>query len=198
MIIIKTTSDSHKTIKLIANTLLNKKYAACINIVPRMRSKYIWEGRIAESRETMLLIKTVDKMEESVYKTIKELQNKKALEMGFPVALKILSDDITHKSDVGGVALHLNDEDAVLTAANGMLKNIGRRFPDAQIQGFTVQRMVSRPGAHEVIIGTAPDPVFGPVILFGHGGTAVEVIGDRSIALPPLNMKLAQDLMLLE
>ena len=75
MIIIKTTSDSHKTIKLIANTLLNKKYAACINIVPRMRSKYIWEGRITESRETMLLIKTVDKMEESVYKTIKELHN---------------------------------------------------------------------------------------------------------------------------
>ena len=75
MIIIKTTSDSHKTIKLIANTLLNKKYAACINIVPRMRSKYIWEGRIAESRETMLLIKTVDTMEENVYKTIKELHN---------------------------------------------------------------------------------------------------------------------------
>jgi len=118
----------------------------------------------------------------------------KAMEMGFPVALKILSDDITHKSDVGGVALHLNDDEAVLTAAQGMLKNIGRRFPDAQVQGFTIQRMVSRPGAHEVIIGTAPDPVFGPVILFGHGGTAVEVIGDRSIALPPLNMKLAQDL----
>ena len=75
MIIIKTTSDSHKTIKLIANTLLNKKYAACINIVPRMRSKYIWEGRIAESRETMLLIKTVDAMEKNVYKTIKELHN---------------------------------------------------------------------------------------------------------------------------
>ena len=62
MIIIKTTSDSHKTIKAIANTLLNKKYAACVNIVPRMRSKYIWEGRVTESRETMLLIKTVDAM----------------------------------------------------------------------------------------------------------------------------------------
>ena len=72
MIIIKTTSDSHKTIKLIANTLLNKKYAACINIVPRMRSKYIWEGRIAESRETMLLIKTVDAMEKMY---IKQLRN---------------------------------------------------------------------------------------------------------------------------
>ncbi len=118
----------------------------------------------------------------------------KAVEMGFPVALKILSDDISHKSDVGGVALHLNDSDAVRSAASGMLKNIERRFPEAAIQGFTVQKMVSRPGAHEVIIGVTPDPVFGPVILFGHGGTAVEVIGDRSIALPPLNMKLARDL----
>ena len=75
MIIIKTTSDSHKTIKAIANTLLNKKYAACVNIVPRMRSKYIWEGRVTESRETMLLIKTVDVMEKNVYKTIKKLHN---------------------------------------------------------------------------------------------------------------------------
>ncbi len=118
----------------------------------------------------------------------------KATEMGFPVALKILSDDISHKSDVGGVALHLNDSDAVRSAAAEMLKNIERRFPAATLQGFTVQKMVSRPGAHEVIVGVAPDPVFGPVIMFGHGGTAVEVIGDRSIALPPLNMKLAIDL----
>ena len=72
MIIIKTTSDSHKTIKLIANTLLNKRYAACVNILPRIRSKYIWEGRIVESRESALLIKTVAKMEKKVYTTIKK------------------------------------------------------------------------------------------------------------------------------
>ena len=75
MIIIKTTSDSHKTIKLIANTLLNKRYAACVNILPRIRSKYIWEGRIVESRESALLIKTVAKMEKKVYTTIKKLHN---------------------------------------------------------------------------------------------------------------------------
>ena len=75
MIIIKTSSDSHKTIKMIANMLLNKKYAACINILPRIRSKYIWEGRITESRESMLLIKTTKDMEEKVYKTVKELHN---------------------------------------------------------------------------------------------------------------------------
>lgn len=118
----------------------------------------------------------------------------KAREMGFPVALKILSDDISHKSDVGGVDLFLKNADAVRIAAEDMLKNVAQLVPEATIQGFTVQRMASRPGAYEVIVGAASDPVFGPVILFGHGGTAVEVIGDRSVALPPLNMTLALDL----
>jgi periplasmic divalent cation tolerance protein len=75
MIIIKTTSDSHKAMKDITNTLLNKKYAACVNIIPRMRSKYILDGRIVESREVMLLIKTSEDLEANVYKTIKKLHN---------------------------------------------------------------------------------------------------------------------------
>ena len=75
MIIIKTTSDSHKAMKNITNTLLNKKYAACVNIIPRMRSKYILDGRIVESREVMLLIKTSEDLEVNVYKTIKKLHN---------------------------------------------------------------------------------------------------------------------------
>ena len=75
MIIIKTTSDSHKVMKDITNTLLNKKYAACVNIIPRMRSKYILDGRIFESREVMLLIKTSEDLELNVYKTIKKLHN---------------------------------------------------------------------------------------------------------------------------
>ena len=75
MIIIKTTTDSHKTMKLIANTLLNKKLAACINMIPRMRSKYVVDGRITESREVILLIKTTEKLENKVYKTIKDLHN---------------------------------------------------------------------------------------------------------------------------
>ena len=75
MIIIKTTTDSHKTMKLIANTLLNKKLAACVNMIPRMRSKYIVDGRITESREVILLIKTTEKLENKVYKTIKDLHN---------------------------------------------------------------------------------------------------------------------------
>tara|TARA_B100002051_G_C16672813_1_gene605451 strand:- start:427 stop:738 length:312 start_codon:yes stop_codon:yes gene_type:complete len=75
MIIIKTTTDSHKTMKLIANTLLNKKLAACVNMIPRMRSKYVVDGRITESREVILLIKTTEKLENKVYKTIKDLHN---------------------------------------------------------------------------------------------------------------------------
>ena len=75
MIIIKTTTDSHKAMKLIANTLLNKKLAACVNMIPRMRSKYVVDERITESREVILLIKTTEKLENKVYKTIKDLHN---------------------------------------------------------------------------------------------------------------------------
>ena len=75
MIIIKTSTDSHKVMKLIANTLLNNKLAACVNMIPRMRSKYIIDGRITESREIIILIKTTKNLEIKVYKTIKELHN---------------------------------------------------------------------------------------------------------------------------
>jgi acetyltransferase len=115
-------------------------------------------------------------------------------ELGFPVALKILSPDITHKSDVGGVALDLENADEVRAVAAAMLKRIASLRPDAAVTGFTIQQMVRRPGAHELIAGVAVDPLFGPVILFGHGGTAVEVIADRAVALPPLNTALAREL----
>lgn len=114
--------------------------------------------------------------------------------MGYPVALKILSRDISHKSDVGGVALNLEDRAAVERAAREMLARVARLKPDARIDGFTVQLMARRPGAHELILGVATDPIFGPVLLFGQGGTAVELIKDRAVALPPLNMGLANEL----
>jgi len=118
----------------------------------------------------------------------------KAADIGFPVALKILADGISHKSDVGGVALLLETADSVETAAEQMLKRVAKRAPNADVHGFSVQHMVLRPGAHETIVGINQDPVFGPVILFGHGGTAVEVIEDSAVALPPLNMNLARDM----
>ena len=117
-----------------------------------------------------------------------------ACAIGFPVVLKILSDDISHKSDVGGVALNLQDEMEVREAAQTMLARVQRHHPQARIQGFTVQSMVRRRHAQEVIVGSMIDSVFGPVILFGQGGTAVEVMADRAVALPPLNVPLAKAL----
>ncbi|RFO96028.1 GNAT family N-acetyltransferase [Rhodoferax lacus] len=118
-----------------------------------------------------------------------------AAQLGWPVVLKILSPDISHKSDVGGVALDLASEDAVHRAAQQMLERVRAARPDARIDGFTVQAMVHRPQAHELIVGASLDRVFGPVILFGQGGTAVEVVADRAVALPPLNAPLARALM---
>ena len=117
-----------------------------------------------------------------------------AAEIGCPVALKILSPDITHKSDVGGVVLGLRTPEDVRSAACTMQARIAKNFPEAQITGFTVQKMAQRPQAHELIVGMTTDAIFGPVILFGRGGTAVEVLVDRAVALPPLNMSLARHL----
>ena len=117
-----------------------------------------------------------------------------ARQMGCPVVVKILSPDITHKSDVGGVVLDLNTPEETEQAASNILDRVNKVYPDARIDGFTVQKMMRRPGAHELIIGVTTDPVFGVVILFGEGGTAVEVIGDRAVTLPPLNMTLARSL----
>ena len=114
--------------------------------------------------------------------------------MGFPVALKIISPQILHKSDVGGVALHLKSSAELRSAAYAMLAQVARLRPEAVVQGFTVQSMAERPGARELIIGINTDPLFGPVLLLGEGGTAVE-LRSHAVALPPLNARLAQDLM---
>ena len=115
-----------------------------------------------------------------------------AAAIGGPVALKIRSRDITHKSDVGGVALNLSTPQEVEAAALRMGERIAREKPKARLEGFIVQQMVQRPGAFELIAGVTSDPTFGPVILFGHGGTAVEILRDKSLELPPLNTALAR------
>jgi len=117
-----------------------------------------------------------------------------AQEVGFPVAIKILSPDINHKSDVGGVALDLETPAAVRTAAQAMHRRLSALQPQARLQGFSVQAMARRPQAHELIVGVTTDPVFGPVILFGQGGIAVEILDDHTVGLPPLNMVLARDM----
>ena len=117
-----------------------------------------------------------------------------AKEVGYPVALKIVSRDITHKSDVGGVRLDLRDQAALDHAVSEMLQAVRSARPDAHVDGFTVQPMVRRAHAQEVIVGASIDSVFGPVILCGQGGTAVEVTADSAVALPPLNRSLAREL----
>lgn len=118
-----------------------------------------------------------------------------ATRIGGPVALKILSKELTHKSDVGGVMLNLEGPALVERAARDMEQRVRAAHPEATLEGFSVQATVRRPGAREIIIGASEDPQFGPVILFGQGGTAVEVINDVSLGFPPLNLKLARALM---
>jgi acetyltransferase len=116
-----------------------------------------------------------------------------ATRIGFPVAVKVLSRDITHKSDVGGVALELGTEQAVRDAVNLMADKICTAAPGARVDGFVVQPMIKRPHAVELILGAAEDPVFGPILMVGHGGVAAEVIDDKALALPPLDPVLAED-----
>lgn len=113
---------------------------------------------------------------------------------GGTVAVKILSPDIIHKSDIGGVKLDLTTKEAVRQASAEIFERAARLRPDASITGVTVQPMIRRGKARELIVGLADDPSFGPVVLFGRGGTAVEVINDKALALPPLDLKLAADL----
>lgn len=117
-----------------------------------------------------------------------------ATQIGFPVAVKVLSPDISHKTEVGGVALDLATPDEVEAAVLAIGQRLQRLRPDARLEGFSVQAMARWPDAQELIVGITTDPVFGPVILFGQGGIAVEVLNDHSVALPPLNRVLAREM----
>ena len=114
--------------------------------------------------------------------------------LGFPVVLKINSPDITHKSDAGGVRLGISNAQAVRSAYNDMLNTVRKNRPEARIDGVTIEPMLQRPNGRELLVGLATDPVFGPVITFGTGGTTVEVMQDRAVTLPPLNHRLVRDL----
>jgi len=121
----------------------------------------------------------------------------KAHELGGNVALKVLSPDIPDRIEVGGIALALDNPDEVFSAASAILRRVKHLAPQARIEGFAVQPMLSRHGAYEVIIGVRTGRHFGssPVLFFGHGGMETQVINDIAYALPPLNMHLAHELM---
>ena len=110
------------------------------------------------------------------------------------LVVKILSRDVGHKSDIGGVVLGVTSPAQAETAARGIARRLRKALPEAVLEGFVLQPMIDRREAQELIVGISYDPVFGPVILFGAGGVAVEVVRDTAIALPPLDSRLAADL----
>ena len=112
--------------------------------------------------------------------------------MGFPIALKIASPDVIHKSDSGGVKLSLNNVSEVKKAYDEILKKVKKQYPDAVIHGVSVQKMV-RPGT-EVIVGVSKDPQFGPVIMFGLGGIFVEVLKDVTFRVIPVEQRDAREM----
>lgn len=120
---------------------------------------------------------------------------KLAEKKGYPVVLKIYSPDITHKSDVGGVALNIKNEDMVRASFRNMIKTASEKKPDARIDGITVQKMVDTRDGIELIVGTKKDPVFGTVMLVGMGGTTAELFKDKHLEFPPLNEHLARQML---
>ncbi|CAK0739821.1 acetyltransferase [Gammaproteobacteria bacterium] len=117
-----------------------------------------------------------------------------AEQFGFPVALKVSSPDITHKTDSGGVKLALGNAHAVRAGYKDILAEVKKNQPNARIDGVAVESMIRKPNGRELMIGVSHDPMFGPIITFGAGGMMVEVMGDRTVALPPLNSYLVSSL----
>ncbi len=113
---------------------------------------------------------------------------------GFPVVLKINSPDISHKTDVAGVSLNVTNAAAVRSAYKSLLDKVASKSPDAKVDGVLVERMVVSGADRELLLGIKNDSVFGPIIVFGHGGTMVEVLNDIAISLPPINSVLAKSL----
>ncbi len=177
--------------------------ARASDFVPdRPRAMALLEQAVAERREWLDAAQAQEVLEAYGIPGVRTLRAldveeavAKASEIGFPVSLKIVSPQVVHKSDVGGVALGLATPDAVRSAAVRMRQEVARLKPEAVVHGFTVQQMAHRPHAHELIVGMATDDVFGPVLLFGQGGTDVELFGRHAVALPPLNASLASDLL---
>ncbi|MCW5598577.1 MAG: bifunctional acetate--CoA ligase family protein/GNAT family N-acetyltransferase [Nitrosomonas sp.] len=159
------------------------------------------EGALAEHR------KTLNEMESKailaafhipIAKTMVARSPNEALllaeELGLPVAMKINSPDISHKSDAGGIRLNLGNAQAVRSAYHEIIQSIQKNSPNARIDGVVVEPMIIKPNGRELMVGVTSDPVFGPVITFGAGGVLVEVLGDRAVALPPLNRFLVKDM----
>lgn len=165
-----------------------------------LRKKYLKEifpkARILNEDDSKMLVNDygIDTTHPTPAATAEEAV-KIAQEKGYPVVLKIYSPDITHKSDVGGVALNIKDDDMVRATFHNMVKTAAEKMPDARIDGVTVQKMVDTKEAIELIIGTKKDPIFGTVMLVGMGGTTAELFKDKRLEFPPLNEQLAHQML---
>ncbi|HKW96485.1 MAG TPA: bifunctional acetate--CoA ligase family protein/GNAT family N-acetyltransferase [Bryobacteraceae bacterium] len=172
-----------------ADSIARGHVAAMIDDVRKSGRTLLTE---AESKQLLALygIPTVRTL---VAKTVDEAV-KSAGELGYPVVLKLHSETVTHKTDVGGVQLNLPDEAAVRWAWSAIESGAREKAGEGHFLGVTVQPMVARNG-YELIVGSSIDAQFGPVLLFGSGGMLVEVYKDRALALPPLNTTLARRMM---
>ncbi|WP_107033949.1 bifunctional acetate--CoA ligase family protein/GNAT family N-acetyltransferase [Proteus mirabilis] len=119
-----------------------------------------------------------------------------AEKIGYPVALKLRSPDIPHKSEVQGVMLYLRDSNEVESAAHAIIERVSKLYPQAKIQGLLVQSMANRAGSQELRVAIEQDPIFGPLILLGEGGVEWQIETKAAVALPPLNMALARYLVI--
>lgn len=161
--------------------------------------KEVFAEAVAEGRTTLSEFEAKRVLDAYQIPTVKtviaqsaEEAEKAADEIGFPIVMKIHSNDITHKSDVGGIALNIRSAEEAGKQFDKIIERVKQNAPDAEIIGVTVQEM-SR-GGHEVIVGAKQDPTFGPSILFGMGGTGVELFRDVAIDFPPLNQALAHSM----
>ena len=164
-------------------------------------ARLIFEGVLAEKRSVLTEPESMAVLNAFGIPTVRNAVAHSANEaliiaesIGFPVAMKVLSTDISHKSDAGGVRLNINSAEETRGAYRQLVDQVMRNMPDATISGVNVEKMYRSSNGRELMIGIIRDPVFGPVISFGSGGTTVEIMGDSAISLPPLNRRLALDL----
>jgi len=157
-----------------------------------IKSKNMQKETKLSDAETLKILRT-NRIPYPIYSIVKTEDecSKKAKAIGYPIAMKIVSKDIIHKTDVGGIELNLRTDEEVRKAYKKMFLSVRKKQPKAKIDGVILQQMIS---GHEVIIGTKYDPQFGPVIMFGLGGIFVEVMRDVTFRLIPIERKDAQEM----
>lgn len=162
-------------------------------------SRMIIDGVFAEGREVLNEIESKNILENYEIPVAKSAKANSMAEaenisqqIGYPVAMKILSADILHKTDVGGVKLNVNSREEAARAYKEIIESVRKNIPQAMIDGVLIEAMMKK--KYELLIGCKRDPIFGPAIVFGMGGVAVEVFKDMRVGLPPLNMSLSRRL----